>query len=573
MSVKIVEIDQKRAGSFRDVVNGLTDDINSVFQIELSGMFTTGAPGFQGIGLLKWLRVSGINNHCIVTSTRSLTDLLHYDPKFAILASKGTTFVDLRFENIPNVDEATNLVRADPDQIKQLLRLDLDLKAIRHDEANTYGLHQLRKHHLEIEPTTTFVPLENDDDITHEIVRFVFANVSGWRPSSHQISNAKNRLISLRSIPNKTIIFVDDKADKGWGDFLRVLLGSCSFKQVVPAATTTALTLSNEVLKFIQNGGRLWKDFVNGSHLYISDLKLLETERQTTDYKNLLSYRTVKKLRTGPYNSIDDRLRVMYFTASNDLSKVKGMLDDRAFNPHLIFTKEGADQLLTMEQSFDKYLELLDSLHILLSPRPKKKMLENLQILNLEEEKKKQTLADNLIRMYKGEIERHTKMTASDPTIGASKVYVDTNMFLEDKFAKRLIELMVTQKEKIRIPATVRHELLCIGDNWEEKRGTIEINAAFFGQIIDELKIEIVDSCLTSQQRKIVEENCCNYKWDFADDQIVALMASTTDQTLLLTNDRGLTQLVSELNSRCVTITRDIPNSLNGNTRVTLPRR
>ena len=554
MSLRIVEIQQKRAGSFREVVSDLDDDINNVFQIELSGIFTTGAPGFQGVELLKWLRVSGINNHCILTGTRSLTDFLHDDPKYAIIASRGTTFIDLRFESIPSVDEATNLVRADPGQIKEWFRLDLDMKAIRHDEANTYGLLQLRKHHLEIDGTATFIPLENDDDIIHEIVRFVFGSASGWRPSAHQIDSAKKQLASLRKIPNKTVIFVDDKADKGWGDFLRGLLGSCSFKQVVPAATSTALTLSREVLNLIHDGGRQWPDFVNSSHLYISDLKLLETERRTTDYKTLLSYRTIKQLRTGPNNSVDDRLRVMYFTASNDLSKVKGMLDDKDFNPHLIFTKEGADQLLSTKQSFAKYVELLDSLYTLLSPKPKKKMLENLQILNVEEEKKKRDLASNLVRMYEEQINSPGQVAVSALISGVSVIYIDTNIFLEDKLAKRLIELLVTQKEKIRIPATVRHELRCIGDNSEEKRGTIEINAAFFGTIIDELKIQPVETRLTTQQRRIIEDNSCNYKWDFADDQIVALMASTTDQTLLLTNDRGLAQLVTELNNSCVTI-------------------
>ena len=234
----------------------------------------------------------------------------------------------------------------------------------------------------------------------------------------------------------------------------------------------------------------------------------------------------------------DTRLRTMYFTASNDLSKVKGLLDNKDFNPHLIFTKEGADQLLTPQQSFRKYRELLDSLLKLLAPEPKKKVLENLQIINLNEEGEKHLLAYRyLTLLYEEQLFGRTQRKAVfDRDINdAEEIYIDTNFFESPGFAKPLVELLVAQKDKIRVAATVRHELKCHGRDGGPGRGLREISAAFFGQLIDELKIKVVEDYLTPYQQDKIARGMCNYKADFADEHLDALLKNLTSRTVLLT--------------------------------------
>jgi hypothetical protein len=539
------------AKSFKDIIkNLLTDD--RIFHIELCGKYVAdhavsdGFKGFQGIELLRWLRVKGINNHCILTGflpKDELLELIKEDVRKAIVTTRGTTYVQLPSGRI----EAQRAELADKGQLKALFRLDVDLREIRHDEANAYGLRKLLEHHSRIEPEAGLAGLDGDGNIIHEIVRYVFSTRDMANPAPEDVRLAKRRLDALRALPDKFVIYVDDQARKGWSHFLKVVLGPCSFLEIVPNHGETPDSLYSRIIKSInRNGG--WVDFVNKNHLFISDLKLLDREREVTNYKELLCYKTLEKLRpVGRKGERDTRLRTMYFTASNDLSKVKGLLDNKDFNPHLIFTKEGADQLLTPQQSFRKYVELLDSLLKLLAPRPKKKVLENLQIINLNEEEGKHLLAYRyLTLLYEEQMFGRTQGKAVfDRDINeAEEIYIDTNFFEAPGFAKPLVELLIAKKDKIRVAATVRHELKCHSSDGGTGRGLREISAAFFGQLVDELKIKVVEDCLTPYQQDMIARGLCNYKADFADGHLDTLLKNLTSRTVLLTDDRGLSELV-----------------------------
>jgi hypothetical protein len=539
------------AKTFKDIVANVVAD-DRIFRIDLGGKYVAdhavsdGFKGFQGIELLRWLRVKGVNNHCILTGflpRNELLDLIKDDVRKAIVATRGTTYVQLPSARI----EAGEAELADEDQIKSLFRLDMDLREIRHNEANAYGLRKLREHHSLVEPETGPSGPDGDGDIIHEIVRYVFSTRSAAKPTPEDVRLAKRRLDALRAVPDKSVIYVDDQAKKGWSDFLKVVLGPCSFVEIVPAQTETPDSLYRRITASInQNGG--WIDFVNRNHLFISDLKLLDREREVTNYKELLCYKTLEKLRpVGRKGERDTRLRTMYFTASNDLSKVKGLLENKDCNPHLIFTKEGADQLLTPQQSFRKYAELLDSLLKLLAPRPKKKVLENLQIINLNEEGERHLLAYKyLTLLYEQQLFGRTqRRSVFDRDINdAEEIYIDTNFFVAPEFAEPLVELLMDKKDKIRVAATVRHELKCLGGDGPRGRGLRGISAAFFGKLIDELNINVVEHGLTPYQQDRIAQDRCDYEEDFADKHLDTLLKSLTSRTVLLTDDKRLSELV-----------------------------
>jgi predicted nucleic acid-binding protein len=193
-------------------------------------------------------------------------------------------------------------------------------------------------------------------------------------------------------------------------------------------------------------------------------------------------------------------------------------------------------------------------------------MLENLQVLNLDEEEKKQNLADRLNQLYSDRVNGKVRITLDGAINEASNIYIDTNFFLKDTFAPPLIELLVSQKHKIRVPITVRHELRCIGENLFEKRGTEEINAVFFGKLIDELNVTIVNDQLSAEQNRIIQSNLCNYDWDFADDHLVELMKLVQGKTILLTSDNRFIDRVNKLSNSGVKIERNFIYNLDRST-------
>ena len=130
-----------------------------------------------------------------------------------------------------------------------------------------------------VEPGTGLAGQNGDGDITHEIVKYVFSTRDAAHPAPEDVRLAKRRLDALRALPDKFIIYVDDQAKKGWSDFLKIVLGQCSFVEIVPKQGETPDSLYSRIKASInQNGG--WVDFVNKNHLFISDLKLLDREEK-----------------------------------------------------------------------------------------------------------------------------------------------------------------------------------------------------------------------------------------------------------------------------------------------------
>ncbi|MBK9352815.1 MAG: hypothetical protein IPN09_02215 [Bacteroidetes bacterium] len=183
-------------------------------------------------------------------------------------------------------------------------------------------------------------------------------------------------------------------------------------------------------------------------NLLIIDLKLFKSENDISDYSKLTSYKIVQVFR-DKY----PKLKVMYFTASNDLSKFRKLLDTKKYNPQLIYTKQGLDQMLNEKESFDKYKELINSLGLVLKKSEAKKFVENLQIINIIEEKASIDLKNNLENALNNiNIFARNDYNQSLIDDNIKCIIIDTNILEIHKYKPLMVNL-IALKSKIVILA------------------------------------------------------------------------------------------------------------------------
>lgn len=555
------------ANTFRDVVAGLRNlarDDRVVFDLNDRHLRAFTAPdAIPGVQLLKWIRIMGIRNHCIIICEGDFLSYLQSSPKNTILGSTGVTL-----SKPASVEDACarNTELADLNQIKEILRIDLDGRKWYHEAANRFGLLRLLQHHLDATDTpeedraelSTLDP--GADELEHEIIKFVSleeSHGSAIGPNSQEMAEARNLLGRLRKLRDKKVFLIDDRADQGWAQLMKVILGdhlnkNVTFRFETPTESSTPDELAGKVSNFIRSYAGGWKAFIEGSHLVISDLKLLRDESDETDYTRLLSYQTIRKIRTPPI--ADRRLRLMYFTASNNLSRVKPLLRERSYSPHAVYTKEGAEQFLGERQSFQKYVELLKELNELLGPDGWRRGLENIQILNVNEEESRTNFVRNAVEQL---IERQIfdvdgrKDLMLSATQEADEVVLDTNVFVDRKTAIDLIDLLIAAPDKIRVLATVRHELKNISSNRSEHRGSEDVQAVFFDALLSLLGIKDLWDEIDADERRVIENNS-GYRKDWADDSIIRYLTArqSNSRVWFVSHDKDVRQEARDLANR-----------------------
>lgn len=518
-------------------------DKNTPLWIDIDKQYTDIGISFtEGIDLIKWLRVKDYNGHIIVTSFLPLTYWLKMKPSNAILGSKGITFVQLPNERLKaDVFETTKtLEKANPDELKALFRVEFDLKKIRHDEANIYGLQKLNYWHNQIDPKYTLNT--NTENLEHHILEYIFKEPS---KNTFSITNVvKNKLEnSLSKIQKEkwSVIYIDDKANAGWGELLKSILGTnSSLKILSPNTRDNCDTFISSIN--INN-------FNIEPNLLIIDLKLFKSENDISDYSKLTSYKIVQKFREKY-----PKLKVMYFTASNDLSKFRKLLDTKKYNPQLIYTKQGLDQMLNEKESFDKYKELINSLGLVLKKSEAKKFVENLQIINIIEEKSCIVLKENLENALKGmnlfATKDYNKSLIDD---NVKSIYIDTNIFLEIHNYKPLMVNLIALKSKIVILATVLHELKKLSED-DTKKPLEAILASFFYKFLIDLKFEIIKENLSQEDLDIIT-NSKQHNDGFADNHIVETIKNVKNSlNVIITKDKNLTSKITNLKSKSIVI-------------------
>jgi hypothetical protein len=149
------------------------------------------------------------------------------------------------------------------------------------------------------------------------------------------LNEIRTKIVEIKSnSPN--VIYLDDKANLGWTNLLQDMLGG---------------TIQTIQLDYSDNSNTLYYKFKLLQNyklvdLFICDLRLKENESNLTDYSQLTSYNLIKRIRDN-----NPKQKILYLTATNDLNKYKSILKLPKYNPQIIFTKEGVDQMYSPTQS------------------------------------------------------------------------------------------------------------------------------------------------------------------------------------------------------------------------------
>ena len=373
----------------------------------------------SGIKLLKWLRLNNIYNHCVLYSFYSLKSLAKIHPSNTILLSKGVTFIQAPF--LPSDIKVENLVEpAERENLIHFFRGEMDLKRMRHELANYYGLIKLIQSHQKVKPS--FFLTSKTNSYFYKLSEWLFQDRSAeFEPEASKITTL-NTYVNIIQIKKPLVIYLDDKANEGWGELLTDIVGNIKIMRIDENDTEDSLYTRFNFLK----NGRIESD------LFICDLRLKNSEADLSDYTKLVSYKLVKKIRNDTVKQ-----KILYLTATNDLNKYKKILTKLDYNPQYIFTKEGVDQLYSPEASFNNYLEFVTFLFNLLGQQPPRIRRDYLQLFNKSEAEVISTLNEQIPEAIKAMVN-----PLYNPSSNHNRfdwIIFDTNAFMDKDYTIEIL--------------------------------------------------------------------------------------------------------------------------------------
>jgi hypothetical protein len=485
----------------------------------------------QGVELLKWIRVRNINNHVVLTSFLSIVDFLKTNPKNAIIGSKGTTFVQLPNERLINNSEyifkrdkdgnEAQFIpeKADCEELRALFRVDFDLKKIRHEEANIWGLNRLWQAHKKVFPETNIytdsATTENNSLLFHQYEYiFNYTKNNTLELTDDILVDIKNKIAAMRAFKPK-VIYIDDKADIGWSKLLNEIIyngtaDSEIFCVIKPNNTDNKDTLKSKIEELAVN-----RDI----KLVILDLRLFDSEKNENDYKKLESHKLLKEIRSQQDAQLNLKyywLKFMIFTASNNLSVYKSMVSNSAFAPHHLFVKEGIDLMLNEQESFENYKNLINAFSVFFTLRPQNKtdILQRYDIKMYE-------LADSFLQELKLiNLDKEYNLTNLR---SFDYLVFDTNIFMRNTLNfeefEILTKVLVELKDKVLIHYTVLYELE--QNSYPRGASKASVQCEYFLDLIINNMIPINYESLPENYRNIFDSS--NDNNDLADYYLVTL--------------------------------------------------
>lgn len=446
----------------------------------------------KGIELLKLLRLRNFNNHCIKYSFQSLTGIVKANPLNAILLSKGVSFVQL-----PSLFEGLNKTeKSERENLLPFFRAELDLKKIRHEEANYYALKQFQFWHNITTSNLSLKQVENDPSLINYVFKSENTNID-----SSLINFAKSKIQYLGGAYK--IILLDDMAEKGWSAFL---------KSVLPNSEIVSIPVVPD-----DDFESLFKKFethANEATLFISDLRLFPYETEFHDYRYFQSVKVLEKIKTAKAKARKSKyfyIKTLLLTASNNLILYKSLISSEknslSIQPDAIVVKEGADLYLNSEQSFENYLSLLSYLDLLLNEKYYKENLD-IEFISYQDVVSAINLKSQLSKMPTNTIDLTYVLK------NVSHILIDTNMFLEPRETIRNAQIIVAILETIPEKVVLLNEVYLELVNWSNKKilTNQQVLAQFYINKFNELKI-VFDIPDSHQHAKKVK--------DFADAPLV----------------------------------------------------
>ncbi len=471
--------------------------------------------GDEGIELLKWLRLKEINNHCVAYSFIVPETLIKTNPLNCILYSKGVTYTQAPFVENNFTFKYDEI--ADKQNLLPFFRAEIDLSKIRHELANQYGYSKLLEVHKKVNPS--FADSSKFESYSFYLLEYLFSSknkIEQFRiPALEEI---KNWIWEIKK-NDPQVIYLDDKADLGWGKLLHDILGGTLL--TIPIAPTDNCHTLFKKFRALQNHKPI--------DLFICDLKIKENEVNITDYTQLTSYKLVQLIRDN-----NGKQKFIYLTATNDLNKYKRILKSKKYNPQIIFTKEGADQMYTSFQSVANYTDFINSLYLLLKSEKTLSTVHSLQFFDELQAQDLINLNADIARAFKQITHPHSGFELFDFII------FDTNTFLQPHYSLELFNLIHKYPHKTIIHKSVYAEMKNMADESQsEKKPFVHAMACYFVKYFEEMNFEISEELMNSDE--ITTANSLKLEKDFADNFLVRLAQekSKVNRILFVSNDRA----------------------------------
>lgn len=227
-----------------------------LFLINAHGRFARGAhrQDLQGVEVLKHIRLtpwlgSARGWHAIVYSLEPLDDILSRKPGDLVLKSRGVTFLRLpsalqlrnalinvyprkKWASLNLMEILSDLARNDsaaPNErsFRPYVASDYTPPDSAHETSNLWGLYEMWPTSL----AQKFPEVDAPGDLPTDVLAFVLSlnsKKARWlegERTRHADTTTKKTMELLRTAcKDKRIIFVDDEAERGWAQFLRLLL-------------------------------------------------------------------------------------------------------------------------------------------------------------------------------------------------------------------------------------------------------------------------------------------------------------------------------------------------------------
>jgi hypothetical protein len=413
-----------------------------------------------GLELLVWLRIKGVDTHIVVTSFFPLQSVLQKTKLGFIFGSKGVSFHQLPKRISHTYLENLVTDKAKKQNLKPYVSAIFDNVGFRHAYANIWGLTRLIEVQNKIFPKEpfefNFVNNSAINSLNYNIGRFLFSKKQSSidKETEKKISDFSR---ALKNHKNLNILYIDDKADQGWLNFLKHLFDH----------TVNFYTLDLESKDLYQQFLDLKPTNLEPFNFIISDLRLYPAEDNITDYDQFISIQLMKKIFDTKNKNDKEKypqLKYLLFTASNQLLNYKTIIARNKYTPSALFIKEGFDIQNNANQQYKNFLNLLQSLNKISQKgghrnnRNSEAMVErydepeNIKIENFDSKLKNNN--------WEADIEKQNKLFEQ---LGLTHIILDTNLYLEEEPI-----LPLTKNEKIILTYPVYKELERIKHESEE---------------------------------------------------------------------------------------------------------
>lgn len=421
--------------SLEEIIEAIADINPDLIVLALDEKFNFSEIGerISGHQLLVWLRIKYISTPILALGEKKIEEYL--GKQESLIFGAKDTHIYCSGEK-PNEEQlfAIPINEKETDYKKFLLAYIGENSQLRHTFANIWGLRQLKIAYNECcyKESDLRFDFRLDDTLKYglqyNVFEYYYNNEDDINNKDEIIQQARNlKYLNLKNNKEINIVFIDDKAESGWLEFLQNIMDSnvTIHSLKIDEETTEAklfLQLEKIQKKLIKNNIKI--DFI------ISDLRLLKKEDNVKDYSLLES---VKLMRTIYRTSSFNKTHYMLFTASNQVMNFKNAFHEHKFTPTEIYIKQSFDSAFTSDYKFTNLLELLRSLNKLCNLSIKNKFRgKEYSFGNLSEEDSE--VINNFVEKIKNRsfIDECCKLNAEFKDY--THIIVDTNIFIDSPF-------------------------------------------------------------------------------------------------------------------------------------------